>query len=70
MHCPDPEAAEFLRQYLREYFPGQPLEVRALGIDTLIVEVTDPSGERRELKFQVDDLPRPKGSPFVQFPNR
>jgi hypothetical protein len=70
MHCPDPEVVEFLRQYLREYFPGQPLEVRASGIDALIVEVTDPAGKRRELRFSLDALPRPKSAPLVQFPQR
>jgi len=60
---------EFLRRYLGEYFPGQPLEIRCEGADVLVVEVTDPGGARRELKFSVDALPKAGGgSALVQFP--
>jgi hypothetical protein len=64
---------EWLRQSLREYFPGQALNVRASGIDTLVVDVTDPSGQPRELRFAIDELPYRKGggpSGLVQFPEK
>jgi hypothetical protein len=71
MNADDLSVVEWLREYLREYFPGQALNVRASGIDTLIVDVTDPSGQPRELKFSIDDLPYRKGrssSDIVRFP--
>jgi hypothetical protein len=57
----DLSLVEWLRQYLSEYFPGQALNVRASGIDTLVVDVTDPSGQPRELRFAIDELPYRKG---------
>jgi hypothetical protein len=75
MNPEDLPLVEWLREYLREYFPGQALNVRAAGIDTLIVDVRDPAGQARELRFSVDELAgrKAKAKPstnIVMFPGR
>ena len=62
MNPDDLSLVEWLREYLREYFPGQALSVRALGIDTLVVDVTDATGQPRELTFSIDKLPYRKAA--------
>jgi hypothetical protein len=54
---------------------GQALNVRVLGIDTLVVDVMDPTGQPRELKFSIDKLPYRKATPtrstnIIKFPSR
>jgi hypothetical protein len=66
---------DWLREYLREYFPGQALNVRASGVDTLIVDVTDQTGQSRELKFSIDELPyrratQSRQASIIKFPSR
>ena len=75
MNPDDLSLVEWLREYLREYFPGQALTVRASGIDTLIVDVTDPAGQPRELRFSIAELPYRKAtatgsSNIIKFPSR
>ena len=75
MNPDDLPIVEWLREYLREYFPGQSLNVRASGIDVLIVDVTDPAGQPRELRFSIDELPYRKAtatrsSNIIKFPSR
>ena len=75
MNPDDLPLVEWLREYLREYFPGQALNVRALGIDTLVVDVMDPTGQPRELTFSIDELPYRKATPtrstnIIKFPSR
>jgi len=54
---------EWVREYLTEHFPGQPLSERAVGLDTVIIDVTDSHGNPKELRISRDFLVRfPKTS--------
>ena len=42
---------EWIRDYLREHFPGQPLPERGEGIDTVVIDVTDSHGRPKQLRM-------------------
>ena len=38
-------------EYLRKHFPGQPFTAHATGTDTLVIDVSDSGGRRKELRI-------------------
>jgi hypothetical protein len=54
---------ESFREYLAEHFPGQALLERAVGVDTIVIEISDSRGLPKELRISRDFLFRyPKAS--------
>lgn len=49
---------EWIREYLAEQFPDQPLPERAHGIDTIVIELKDSKGYPKELRVSREFLLR------------
>jgi hypothetical protein len=49
---------EWLREYLAEHFPGQSLPERAIGVDTVVIDVNDSDGLPKELRISREFLLR------------
>ncbi|MGO9010641.1 MAG: hypothetical protein ACLQPN_11105 [Bryobacteraceae bacterium] len=42
---------EWIREYLTEHFPGQALPERAVGLGTVVIDVTSSDGLPKELRI-------------------
>ena len=57
--------ADWVREYLTEHFPDQPLPMRATGIDIVVIDVTDTHGRLKELRIPLEFL-RAYPKPTIQ----